>query len=43
MFGALLYMALRPGTKKIEDEVFGELWSVVLKEDDGIKMARESN
>ena len=43
MFGALLYMAQRPDTKKIGTEVLGELRNVVLEENGEDKMVRESN
>ena len=43
MFGALLYMAQRPDTKKIGAEVFGELLNMVLEESVEDKMVRESN
>ena len=43
MFGALLYMAQRPGQKEIGTEVFGELWNVVLGENGEGKMVRESS
>ena len=43
MFEALLYIAQRPGYKKIVAKVFGELWNVVLEEnEEGIKVS-ESN
>ena len=40
MFGALLRNL---DTNKIKAEVFGELWNMVLEENEQDKMVRESN
>ena len=41
MFGTLVYMTHRLGTKKIDAEIFRELWNLVLKENGENKMIRE--